>query len=112
MEPLKSIKRAEMASTSSSVQLIGYKEPDAYYFRDLESKQICLNEAQINAVRHFKSPCLVIAGAGSGKTRVLASRVGHLISFREVSPKNILVLTFTNKAAGEMRDHIYRNYCL
>src|SRR5690606_13830654 len=60
----------------------------------------------IKAVRHFKGPCLVIAGAGSGKTRVLASRVGHLISFRKVHPKQIMVLTFTKKAAEEMRERI------
>ncbi len=65
-----------------------------------------LNPAQLEAVTHDGGPLLIVAGAGSGKTRVLTHRIAHLIEVRRVSPFEILAITFTNKAADEMKRRV------
>ncbi|HEX5142176.1 MAG TPA: UvrD-helicase domain-containing protein, partial [Dehalococcoidia bacterium] len=65
-----------------------------------------LNPAQHDAVVHAAGPLLILAGPGSGKTRVIAHRIAHLVSEQNVLPGRIMAVTFTNKAARELRDRV------
>ncbi|MDC3418361.1 UvrD-helicase domain-containing protein [Aquibacillus salsiterrae] len=102
----KVVEQAELATNQTTVELVNEADSDSFYFRELEGKGIKLNQSQLLATRHLKGPALVLAGAGSGKTRVLSSRAGYLMSVYNVNPKNILLLTFTRKAAKEMEGRI------
>src|SRR5262245_19941003 len=65
-----------------------------------------LNDAQRAAVTHFGTPLLIVAGAGSGKTRALIHRIASLLGAREGRPVEIIAITLTNKAAGEMKERV------
>ena len=65
-----------------------------------------LNDEQIQAVTQLDGPLLIVAGAGSGKTKVLTSRIAHIIKEKKAYPNQILAVTFTNKAAKEMQSRV------
>ena len=67
-----------------------------------------LNESQEEAVLYLNGPLLIVAGAGSGKTRVLTSRIAHIVKQHKAFPNQILAVTFTNKAAKEMQNRVGR----
>ncbi|WP_052723659.1 ATP-dependent helicase [Paenibacillus wulumuqiensis] len=97
---------AKPAPADTSITLVPDAAEDAAFFRALEQQGILLNAPQIEAVRHGEGPLLTLAGAGCGKTTVLTARAGYLLSVRKVDPKHILLVTFTTKAAAEMKSRI------
>ncbi|NDI33575.1 UvrD-helicase domain-containing protein [Chengkuizengella sediminis] len=97
---------AQKASGRTSKEIVSDLDKDAFFFRSLENRGIELNQSQIDAVRHYKGPLLTLSGAGVGKTTLLTCRTSYLISFYQVPPENILLLTFTKKAADEMKERI------
>ncbi|MDQ0060993.1 UvrD-helicase domain-containing protein [Paenibacillus harenae] len=101
-----SIPVADRAEADTSVQLVVGKEADAGFFRALERHGISLNRPQIAAVRHDAGPALTLAGAGSGKTSVLVCRTAYLVALRGVQPQRVLLMTFSKKAADEMKNRI------
>ncbi|MEW9701139.1 UvrD-helicase domain-containing protein [Paenibacillus sp. SI8] len=102
----RTIPHARIAALTTSPDFVSDEESDAFFFRDLERQGILLNPPQAQAVRHFKGPLLTLAGAGSGKTTVLVCRVAYLLAVHRVHPGNLLLITFSKKAAEEMRERL------
>ncbi|WP_456275086.1 UvrD-helicase domain-containing protein [Bacillus sp. AK128] len=100
------IPTAILADTTTSETIVLHTDHDSSFYRALEEKGIYLNKAQIDAVRHKDGPLLTLAGAGSGKTSVLVSRAGYLIQVHHIHPRHILLVTFSKKAADEMKERI------
>ncbi|MGK9253538.1 ATP-dependent helicase [Paenibacillus humicus] len=102
----RSLPYAALASAGGSPRLVPDSDADSGFFRALESRGLSLNGPQIEAVRHGDGPLLTLAGAGSGKTSVLAGRTGYLVAVRGADPRSILLVTFSVKAAAEMKERI------
>ncbi|MFA9560580.1 UvrD-helicase domain-containing protein [Evansella sp. AB-rgal1] len=88
-------------SDSSSID-----ENETIFFKEIERIGITLNKPQKKAVSHYQGPILTIAGAGSGKTSVIVCRTGYLLSVKGVQARNLLLVTFTKKAAEEMKQRL------
>ncbi|UVI30691.1 UvrD-helicase domain-containing protein [Paenibacillus spongiae] len=102
------IPHAEIASPNIAAQRNNAQDRDAGFFRTLEQSGLTLNKPQLEAVRHHTGPLLTLAGAGSGKTSVLICRTGYLLAVHGIPASAILLLTFSTKAAAEMRERIAR----
>jgi DNA helicase II / ATP-dependent DNA helicase PcrA len=100
--------KASLAELRTSKELVADQEGDASFFRTLEQHGILLNAPQIQAVRHGNGPLLTLAGAGTGKTTVLVCRAAYLITVHRVPPRQLLLVTFSKKAAEEMRERLAR----
>ncbi|WP_252311302.1 UvrD-helicase domain-containing protein [Sinobaca sp. H24] len=97
------VPEADIAREESGTIQEESAEADYSYFQALEQKGTALNRAQTKAVRHGEGPFLALAGAGSGKTSVLVCRTGYLLAVRKIPAAQILLVTFTKKAAEEMK---------
>src|SRR3546814_11425701 len=80
--------------------------PDQYNIAFRKALE-ALNEAQLQAVSHIEGPVLVIAGPGTGKTQILAARIGKILTDTDTDPHNILCLTYTDAGAGDMRRRLF-----
>ena len=98
-------KYTEKKDSSSQNSEIREKNPE-FYEKKRTDLSDGLNEEQYEAVHHEGSPLLIVAGPGAGKTLTLTHRIAHIIRHRNISPENILAVTFTTKAAGEMRKRL------
>ncbi|MBD3921248.1 ATP-dependent helicase [Paenibacillus sp. PR3] len=94
------------ANTERTRATASLAERDEQFFQGLAQQQIQLNDDQVQAVRHGDGPLLTIAGAGSGKTTTLACRAAYLMQVRRVSPRQLLLVTFSRKAADEMKQRL------
>ncbi|NNF98733.1 MAG: UvrD-helicase domain-containing protein [Desulfobacteraceae bacterium] len=97
--------RADSGDTRAQRSSVDDGKPD-HMSRSTEFPRIQLNEQQQAAVEHGDGPLIIVAGPGTGKTRTITHRMAHLICTKKTSPRNILALTFTNKAASELRNRL------
>ena len=95
-----------LSKVSTHQELVKEKTEEAYLFQTKINILNELNSEQQKAVEHFHGPALIIAGPGTGKTRTLTYRIANLIQNKGVNPENILAVTFTNKAANEMKERL------
>lgn len=105
--PQASLTQAQ-APTSAPEIVRGQADRDERFFQALERSGLALHSAQCAAVRHAAGPLLCLAGAGSGKTSVLTARAAYLLAVRDIAPEALWLVTFTSKAAAEMRERLGR----